>query len=44
MPYDRWGRTPEQARRDRAFDMLLMAALALLVSACLVWGLAWCAG
>ena len=35
MPYDRWGRTPEMARRDRIQEWLSIAALGLMV-ACIV--------
>ena len=33
MPYDRWGRTPDMARRDRIRDWLTILALAVVVAA-----------
>lgn len=35
MSYDRWGRTPETARRQRAYEWLCVVALGLMV-ACVV--------
>jgi len=35
MSYDRFGRTPEMARRDRIQDWLCVAALGLMI-ACVV--------
>lgn len=40
MPYDRWGRTPEQARRDGVADWLFIATLFAIVIGCLFWGVA----
>lgn len=31
MPYDRWGRTPEMARRERVYEWLCVAALCLMI-------------
>ena len=33
MSYDRFGRTPEMARRDRVRDWLCVAALGLMLAA-----------
>ena len=33
MSYDRYGRTPEMARRQRVYDWLCVAALGLIVVA-----------
>jgi hypothetical protein len=33
MSYDRFGRTPEMARRDRFHDWLCVAALGLILAA-----------
>ena len=33
MSYDRYGRTPEMARRQRIYDWLCVAALGLIVVA-----------
>ena len=35
MSYDRYGRTPEMARRERAYEWLCVLALGLMV-ACVV--------
>jgi len=35
MSYDRWGRTPEMARRQRVYEWLCVIALGLMV-ACVV--------
>lgn len=35
MPYDRWGRTPEMAKRERVGEVLTVLALGLIV-ACVV--------
>lgn len=32
MSYDRWGRTPEMARRTRAYEWLCIAALGLVIA------------
>lgn len=32
MSYDRYGRTPEMARRDRFHDWLCIAALGLMIA------------
>lgn len=32
MSYDRWGRTPEMAKRERAYEWLCIAALGLVVA------------
>lgn len=32
MPYDRFGRTPQLARRQRIYDWLCVAALGLMVA------------
>lgn len=32
MSYDRWGRTPHDARRQRIYDWLCVAALGLMVA------------
>lgn len=32
MSYDRWGRTPEMARRERAYEWLSILALGLVIS------------
>ena len=32
MPYDRWGRTPEMARRERIQEWMCVAALGLMVA------------
>lgn len=32
MPYDRWGRTPEMARRERVYEWLCVAALGLMIA------------
>ena len=32
MPYDRWGRTPEMARRQRVYEWLCVAALGLMIA------------
>ena len=32
MSYDRWGRTPEMARRERVYDWLCVAALGLMIA------------
>lgn len=31
MAYDRWGQTPQMARRQRVYDWLCVAALGLIV-------------
>lgn len=31
MPYDRLGRTPEMAHRERLYDLLCIAALGLMI-------------
>ena len=33
MPYDRWGRTPEMARRERIGEVLTIVMFAVLVAA-----------
>lgn len=33
MSYDRWGRTPDMARRDRFYDWLCVLALGLVLAA-----------
>lgn len=33
MSYDRYGRTPEMARRQRVYDWLCVLALALILAA-----------
>ena len=35
MPYDRYGRTPEMARRQRAYERMCVVALGLML-ACVV--------
>ena len=35
MPYDRYGRTPEMARRQRAYERMCVLALFLML-ACIV--------
>ena len=32
MSYDRWGRTPEMARRQRAYEWLCVIALGLMIA------------
>lgn len=32
MSYDRWGRTPEMARRQRAYEWMCVLALGLMVA------------
>jgi len=32
MGYDRFGRTPEQAKRERVYDWLCVAALGLMIA------------
>lgn len=32
MSYDRWGRTPEMARRERVYEWLCIAALGLMIA------------
>ena len=32
MSYDRFGRTPEMARRERVYDWLSIAALGLMIA------------
>ena len=36
MSYDRYGRTPEMARRQRVYDWLCVLALALILAAIVV--------
>ena len=33
MPYDRWGRTPEMARRERMGEWLTILALGVMLAA-----------
>ena len=33
MPYDRWGRTPEMARRERVGEWLTILALGVMLAA-----------
>lgn len=33
MSYDRWGQTPQLARRQRVYDWLCVAALGLMLTA-----------
>lgn len=33
MPYDRWGRTPEMARRERIGEALTIVVFAVIVAA-----------
>ena len=33
MPYDRWGRTPEMARRQRVYEWLCVLALVMMLAA-----------
>lgn len=33
MSYDRWGRTPYDARRQRIYDWMCVAALGLMLAA-----------
>lgn len=37
MAYDRFGRTPTQARRDRIHDWFCVAALMVLLAGCVVF-------
>lgn len=37
MAYDRFGRTPSQARRDRIHDWFCVAGLLVLIAACFVF-------
>lgn len=32
MPYDRWGRTPEMARRERVGEVLTVLAFGLVIA------------
>lgn len=32
MPYDRWGRTPEMARRQRVYEWLCILALGMILA------------
>lgn len=32
MAYDRWGQTPQMARRQRIYDWLCVAALGLIIA------------
>lgn len=32
MSYDRWGRTPEMARRERVYEWLCIVALGLVIA------------
>ena len=32
MGYDRWGQTPQMARRERVYDWLCVAALGLMIA------------
>lgn len=32
MPYDRWGRTPEMAKRERVGEMLTVLAFGLMIA------------
>lgn len=37
MAYDRYGRTPEMARRERAYEWFCVAGLLVLLAGCVVF-------